>query len=477
VWRYFDTTYTYDLTGGVTGQVYPSNHSTTYQYDAAGRTNHFQGTLGDGIGRVYTTGIQYDPAGRTQREQFGTATPVYDKRYYNVRGQLSEIRVATTANDTFWNRGAIINHYSNQSWAGSGTDNNGTLKKQDVYIPTDDAISGYSLTTFFYHYDPLNRLDYARDVRNGANTWVQDYDYDRYGNRTINAANTWGAGINNKQFSLDSATNRLGVPAGQPGSMVYDNAGNLTTDTYTGYGTRLFDAENQMTRETNTANVVTALYSYDGEQRRVRRRTGGQEWWYVYGLGGEMLAEYGADFPGVVQLEYGYRHGECLVTASNYGAQGLQADFYNSLDYTTPALTRTDTTVNFEWHSAAPGPGVNADNFTARWTGYVTPRYSQTYTFYVQADDGLRLWVNGQLLIDKWIDQGWTEWSGQIALQAGQRYSIKLEFYEHWGGAIAKLLWSSPSQPKEVIPASQLMPPQGGAAVRWLVKDQLGTPP
>ena len=208
----------------------------------------------------------------------------------------------------------------------------------------------------------------------------------------------------------------------------------------------------------------------------MRRSASGQEWWYVYGISGELVAEYGAGFTGAsVQQEYGYRGGELLVTATPYGSQGLQGDYFNSLDFTGPALTRNDPSVNFEWHSATPGGGVNADIFTARWTGYVTPRYTETYTFYTQSDDGARLWVNDQLLVDKWIDQGWTEWSGQITLQAGKRYKIRMEFYERYWGAIAKLFWSSPSQLKEIIPSSQLTPPQG-ASVKWIVTDQLSSP-
>ena len=56
------------------------------------------------------------------------------------------------------------------------------------------------------------------------------------------------------------------------------------------------------------------------------------------------------------------------------------------------------------------------------------PPYSQTYTFYTLTDDGVRLWVNGQLLVDKWIDQGPTDCSGQIALTAGQRYDVLMQF-------------------------------------------------
>ena len=186
----------YDLAGNVTAQTYPSGRVVNYQYDAAGRTSSFSGNLGDGVARTYSSGIIYDELGGLREERFGTQTPLYNKRFYNTRGQLSEIRVGTSAYpDTGWNRGAIINHYSNQSWAGSGTDNNGNLLKSENYIPHDDQISGYDVTAQFYDYDALNRLKLARESRNGAAvSWEQAYDYDRWGNRRINQSATQGVG-------------------------------------------------------------------------------------------------------------------------------------------------------------------------------------------------------------------------------------------------------------------------------------------
>jgi YD repeat-containing protein len=137
---------------------------------------------------------------------------------------------------------------------------------------------------------------------------------------------------------------------------------------------------------------------------------------------------------------------------------GLTAEYYDNLDFSSYKLTRTDATVNFDWANGAPDPSVGADEFSVRWTGMVVPRYSETYTFYTTSDDGVRLWVDGNLVVDKWIDQGATEWSGQLPfpLTAGRAYSIKMEFYERFGGAMAKLQWSSASQLKEVIPQTQL---------------------
>ena len=147
-------------------------------------------------------------------------------------------------------------------------------------------------------------------------------------------------------------------------------------------------------------------------------------------------------------------------TPSSEGAgQGLTADYYDNANFTSYKLTRTDASVNFDWGTGSPAPSVGAEEFSVRWSGTVVPRYSETYAFHTTTDDGVRLWVDGQLIIDKWMDQGPTEWgSTPITLAAGRQYSIRMEFYDHSGGASAKLSWSSQSQLKEIVPQSQLYP-------------------
>jgi hypothetical protein len=137
---------------------------------------------------------------------------------------------------------------------------------------------------------------------------------------------------------------------------------------------------------------------------------------------------------------------------------GLKGQYYNNVDFTSLKKTRTDATVNFNWGTGSPVPGMGADTFSVRWTGEVQTQFNESYTFYTVTDDGVRLWVNGQLIIDRWFDQGATEWSGAISLSAGQRYSIQMDYYENGGDASAQLLWSSSSQTKQIVPQTQLYP-------------------
>jgi hypothetical protein len=134
----------------------------------------------------------------------------------------------------------------------------------------------------------------------------------------------------------------------------------------------------------------------------------------------------------------------------------LRAQYFQGKDFTNLKWSEINPTVNFTWGSKAPNSLVPADNFAVRWTGQVQAKSAEAYTFYTRSDDGIRLWVNGQLLIDNWTAHDVTEDRGTIALAAGQTYDIKLEYYDNTGGATAQLLWSSPTQAKEIIPASQL---------------------
>ena len=139
-------------------------------------------------------------------------------------------------------------------------------------------------------------------------------------------------------------------------------------------------------------------------------------------------------------------------TATLSESSGFLGEYYDNQNLTTLVTTRADASIDFDWGTGAPAAGVGVDTFSVRWTGNVVPQFSQTYTFYTVSDDGVRLWVNGALVIDNWTDHGPTENTANVSLIAGQSYSIKMEFYENGGGALAKLHWSSPSTPRQPVP-------------------------
>jgi len=137
-------------------------------------------------------------------------------------------------------------------------------------------------------------------------------------------------------------------------------------------------------------------------------------------------------------------------------AMGLAVQYYGTANLNTPVFARIEPNINWAVNAAAPHPSVPADQYSARWTGSVMANTTQRYTFYTQADDGVRLWVNNQLLIDNWVDQGLTERSATFDMVAGQKYALKLEYYERVGGSTIKLLWSSATIAKQIIPTANL---------------------
>ncbi len=140
------------------------------------------------------------------------------------------------------------------------------------------------------------------------------------------------------------------------------------------------------------------------------------------------------------------------------GNGGLLGEYFNNLTLAgAPALTRVEA-VDFGWGTGSPGPAVGSDNFSARWTGSVLAPATGSYRFRTVSDDGVRLWVNGVQVINNWTDHAaTTNTSGTVNLVAGQRYTIRLEYYERTGQAVLRLQWLRPGVTTyAAIPAASL---------------------
>lgn len=138
-----------------------------------------------------------------------------------------------------------------------------------------------------------------------------------------------------------------------------------------------------------------------------------------------------------------------FVSSVGAGNGGLLGTYFNTSNLDAggalPVLTRTET-VNFDWGAGSPAPGiVNSDYFSVRWVAAQAVPTSGSYSFSTQSDDGVRLWVNGVLVIDNWTDHAvTTDTSANIALTAGDRLAVRMEYREAAGNAVAKLLWKTP---------------------------------
>ncbi len=149
------------------------------------------------------------------------------------------------------------------------------------------------------------------------------------------------------------------------------------------------------------------------------------------------------------------------------GTEGLKGEYYRRTviahEWQELLLTRIDPTVDFDWSTTKPVSG----DFEVRWTGMIEAPNSETYTFHTNADGGVRLWVNNELIIDTWSD--WVKWqanwgaftgdpyqrSGDITLAGGKKYEIILE-YGYEGNNRCELSWSTPTMTQEIIPSRYL---------------------
>ena len=93
-----------------------------------------------------------------------------------------------------------------------------------------------------------------------------------------------------------------------------------------------------------------------------------------------------------------------------------------------------DTNVDFTWSTTTPF--ANSGYYCIRWLGQVQPQYSETYYFVANTDDGVKLWVNDQLIVDAWTNKSASDLTGTINLQGGVRYNLKMEYYHATGTAL-----------------------------------------
>jgi beta-glucosidase len=138
---------------------------------------------------------------------------------------------------------------------------------------------------------------------------------------------------------------------------------------------------------------------------------------------------------------------ECLTPPEGVpGGPGLLGTYYNNMEFQgEPSMRRVDRQVNFRWSNGGP-EGMNVDYFSVVWTGKLVPKESGHYALAIGSDDGSRLYVNGERVIDNWGQHGMTVKSRVMALEAGRPVDIRMEFYERAGGADAVFGWRKVSK-------------------------------
>ncbi len=139
--------------------------------------------------------------------------------------------------------------------------------------------------------------------------------------------------------------------------------------------------------------------------------------------------------------------------------RGLVGNYFDGPAFSGTAVERLDGPIDFVFGTGAPLPGIRPESYSIRWVGQIQVPASGTYRFITEADDGVRLWIAGQRLVDNWGSHGVEEDSGSLALQAGRRYAVRLDYRQDAGDAQIRLSWEPPGAGRSLVPADVLFPP------------------
>lgn len=138
---------------------------------------------------------------------------------------------------------------------------------------------------------------------------------------------------------------------------------------------------------------------------------------------------------------------------------GVRAEYFQNRDVAgAPFVSRIEPDINHSWGEGEVAGGVS-DNISARWIADLEIALADTYTFITTSDDGVRLWLDGERLVNNWTDHGTTDNRSRAMYLEPGIYSLRMEWYENGGGAVAQLSWETPSKARQIIPAGPLQPP------------------
>lgn len=132
------------------------------------------------------------------------------------------------------------------------------------------------------------------------------------------------------------------------------------------------------------------------------------------------------------------------MISARYFPGGLKTEYFTNMELSGTPRIRAEEWVNFEPANQAPDPFIPSFPISIRWSGKLRPEVSGDYTIYYTADDGSRLFINGEKLIDAWVERSIATDSVSLHLEAGKEYDIRAEYFNNRDNAVARLYWKIP---------------------------------
>ncbi|MCY7350822.1 MAG: OmpA family protein [Cytophagaceae bacterium] len=139
-----------------------------------------------------------------------------------------------------------------------------------------------------------------------------------------------------------------------------------------------------------------------------------------------------------------------LTTSRAIAQQGLRAEYFNGTDFDKKILTRVDPEINFVWRGTRPAAGVDMQFFSVRWTGKLLAPATGRYKFMAQVDDGVRIWVGGQQIMDEWQLHDNSSFTGWATLTAGQYYDLRIDYFNDIREGEVRIYWQLPEEAKRL---------------------------
>ena len=151
---------------------------------------------------------------------------------------------------------------------------------------------------------------------------------------------------------------------------------------------------------------------------------------------------------------------------------GLVGDYYWGVNFDRLVLSRRDTTIDFDWNFRAPGPGLPNEYFSVRWTGWLLAPATGRFLLQARVDDGMRVWVDDELVLDEWRPQVVSDFTATVTLKQGTAHRLRVEYFQHIRHTRAFLNWSPPEESytdrranvRQPIPTRYLFSTDPGAA-------------
>ena len=279
----YTSQYQYNLSGALKQETYPSGRVVKNEFEADGDLSRIYGKVNaNSPEKTYANNFTYTADGKIKSLQLGNS--LWESAQFNSRLQVTELNLGRSATDgSLWKLAYEYGELQADGATVDATKNTGNIAKQTISF---DGLAQPFVQAF--RYDALYRLTQARETSGGNQTWLQNFGYDRYGNRTAFAQQ--GGTVPAAQPTIDPSTNRFTTGQGY----TYDFNGNLIGDADGRQFT--FNGDNKQTEVRDANNVVIGRYFYDGDGKRIKKLTNTETTVFVYS-GSKLVAEYSTAAP------------------------------------------------------------------------------------------------------------------------------------------------------------------------------------